>query len=186
MSIADARVRALAVVAPWTILVPAPRAARAVWRRRERGIIPDRAGTHWTPLPFLAGVEADPWNPSRLLPIRRAYRDERAHTLASVRIVYWPDGSTAIDDGHHRLTVAREKHAVGDYQAAWVRVRWLRGAGPPPRAAVAIRDPGHAHTLAEQDWLRPDPPELAHLTPSSPLPRRSPIRRPAPFLEAAS
>lgn len=89
----------------------------------KHGVIPARAGTYSVPLAFLDTVHADAWAPHRLPPIRRAYRDGKADRLPAIRVVFWLDGTMAIDDGNHRLTVAREE------QAERIRVRFLRGAG---------------------------------------------------------
>jgi hypothetical protein len=96
---------------------------RPAFLAAEHGIIPVRAGTYSVPLAFLDTVAAEAWAPHRLPPIRRAYAEGKAAEFPAIRIVFWPDGSMAIDDGNHRLTVAREE------QAERIRVRFLRGAG---------------------------------------------------------
>ncbi len=91
----------------------------------EHGVIPVRAGTYSVPLAYLDACPAQAWNPGRLVDIERAHDQGRTDKLPAIVVVFFADGSLRLDDGNHRLSVARARNAER------VLVRYTRGGRRP-------------------------------------------------------
>lgn len=92
---------------------------------KTHGVVPVRAGTYETPVAYLDAVLAQAWCPGRLPSIERAYDEGRTAELPAILVVFYDDGHANVEDGNHRLTVARARGAER------IRVRWVRA----PRGA---------------------------------------------------
>jgi len=93
---------------------------RVRWVAAERGIIPARAGTYRVPVAFLDTVAAQAWAPQRARNVEAAYDAGIEDNLPAIRICFWADGEMRIDDGNHRLSVARARGA------AFINVQFVR------------------------------------------------------------
>lgn len=111
----------------------------------EHGIIPARAGTYSVPLAYLDACPAQAWDPSRLSAIRRAHDQGVASSLPAIVVVFFADGSLRIDDGNHRLTVARERASER------IRVRYMRG-GKRPVGGVFVIPPQAGGQAQPSTW----------------------------------
>ena len=100
------------------------------------GLIPARAGTFVVPLSALERVDAQVWSPTRMLPIREAHDAGKASALPPVRVFFWSDGTMRVDDGNHRLSVARERNAKT------IKVTFVRAPGSRRRRPKIPLEPG--------------------------------------------
>lgn len=77
---------------------------------------PKRSGVYTLPLSALDSVHADPWNLDRYAQVRSAYAEAEARDVALAEVAKLPpitvivhrNGYLELEDGNHRLTVARE------------------------------------------------------------------------------
>lgn len=121
------------------------RAARVRWVAAGRGIVPARAGTYLVPVAFLDTVAAQAWDPARRARVEAAYDAGLEHDLPPVRIYFWGDGEMRLDDGNHRLVVARVRGA------AFLRVEFVRVRGVcrlPAARPIAPRPGGEVKPTA--------------------------------------
>lgn len=84
--------------------------------------MPRKPTARTVPVASLRAVKIEPFDELRMRRIRKAYRDGRAAELPPIKLVLVRGGELVIEDGQHRLAVAR---AVG---AKTIRVMIRRAA----------------------------------------------------------